>query len=188
MRYENGRLTARLPHQPPAGKVEYHVELLPPGSSQKIVLPQTGRNIVARYKGDVPAAILIPHIILMFAGMLYSTRAALAVLLGGCDTRRYVIPTFCLLVLGGLVFGCSVQYYAFGQAWTGFPYGHDLTDNKLGIAVLVWAVPFILALRRRESKRWILAASVVTFIVFLIPHSVLGSQLDYSKLPAPPGE
>ena len=30
--------------------------------------------------------------------------------------------------------------------------------------------------------RWIVLAAVVQFIVYLIPHRVLGSELDYTKM------
>jgi len=31
-----------------------------------------------------------------------------------------------------------VQHYAFGQLWTGVPFGWDLTDNKTLLAALAW--------------------------------------------------
>jgi hypothetical protein len=39
--------------------------------------------------------------------------------------------------------------------------------------------------RAKNPRRWMVGAALVTFAVFLIPHSVLGSELDYSKTPAP---
>ena len=40
-----------------------------------------------------------------------------------------------------------------------------------------------MALKKSPNpKRWILAAALITLIAFLIPHSLLGSELDYSKM------
>jgi hypothetical protein len=34
----------------------------------------------------------------------------------------------------------------------------------------------------KSARGWILAAALLMFIVFLIPHSVLGSELAYTKM------
>ena len=36
--------------------------------------------------------------------------------------------------------------------------------------------------KTQNPKRWVASASILLFAVFLIPHSVLGSELDYNKL------
>ena len=42
--------------------------------------------------------------------------------------------------IGGMILGPIVQKYAFGEYWTGFPYGGDFTDNKMLIMWLAWAI------------------------------------------------
>jgi hypothetical protein len=74
MARDGAMLEARLPNQPPAGKLEYRV-LLTKGEEQ-ITLPVEGATVI-RYKGDVPTAILIVHVIAMFGAMLLSTRTGL---------------------------------------------------------------------------------------------------------------
>jgi hypothetical protein len=39
-----------------------------------------------------------------------------------------------------MILGPVVQYYAFGEFWTGVPFGWDLTDNKTLVAVIFWAL------------------------------------------------
>jgi len=79
----------------------------------------------------------------------------------------------------GLVLGPLVQKAAFGAYWTGFPLGRDLTDTKTAMAVAVWAWA---AFRRDHSKTWpLLVASLVTLLVFSLPHSLLGSEIDWRK-------
>ena len=48
--------------------------------------------------------------------------------------------TLVFLVAGGFVLGPIVQHQAFGAYWTGIPFGFDLTDNKVLIALVAWGV------------------------------------------------
>ncbi len=170
-------LAAYLPHQPPAGKLEYRVILT--AEEERLVLPER-RAAVTRFKGDVPATVLALHIILMFIGLMLSTRTGLEALSPTGETRRLAIWSFALLVVGGMILGPIVQYYAFGALWTGVPFGWDLTDNKTLIFVVAWAWALYAGRGGRDARKAVLTASVLTLAVYLIPHSVLGSELDYS--------
>jgi len=174
MEREGAFLVGTIPRQPAAGKVHYYVEIL--SGDATIRLP----DVIARFKGDVPAIVLIPHIILMFAGMLTSSKAGIDALRNNGNPGRLTVITFLLLVTGGLGFGCIVQYYAFGQPWTGWPVGYDLTDNKVAVALIAWLVPLGLHLSRKEPRYSVIVASVFTLLIFLIPHSLMGSEYNYS--------
>lgn len=187
---EGDALIGAIPHQPAAGKVLYRVYLHPVGApddpSTSVALPPEGPTIV-RFRGGVPAAVMIPHVLFMFLAMIWSNRTGLEALRRGRDLRRLTFFSFGLMVIGGLIFGPAVQWYAFGAAWTGFPNGTDLTDNKTLIAAVVWLAAALATIRpRRGTALLVLAAALVTLIIFSIPHSVLGSELDYSTLPPPP--
>jgi hypothetical protein len=142
---------------------------------------------VIRFKGDVPAAWLIPHVLLMFLAILIGVRAGLGAVFRPRGLRGLAWITVAGITLGGLVLGPIVQRYAFGEYWTGFPFGYDLTDNKTLIMWLAWAGA-CLALRRREAPvSWprrgaVLGAAAVMLAVYLIPHSLRGSELDYEQL------
>jgi hypothetical protein len=73
-----------------------------------------------------------------------------------------------------------MQLYAFGELWTGWPFGQDLTDNKTLVAFIFWLIALIRLWRNREHRGWALVAAIVMLIIYFIPHSVLGSELDYS--------
>lgn len=176
-RRNDGRLVAALPPQPPAGKMEYFIEMK---SQNKLVYVARNEPIVIRYKGEVSDAVLIPHVIIMFAAMLFSTVAGLFAL-GKIGTyRTYGIITLALLVVGGFVFGPLMQHQAFGDAWTGIPLGWDLTDNKTLIAFLGWLTAVISNRRKHRPRDYVIAA-VLLLVVYSIPHSVMGSEYDYSK-------
>ena len=176
---DNGALVANLPHQPPAGKLDYRVTLR--SGDANVHLPAEG-GVVIRFRGDVPAAVLVTHIVVMFLSMLFSVRAGLEVWGTGKNLKPMMYVTLILMGIGGLVLGPIVQKYAFDAYWTGWPFGHDMTDNKTLVAFLAWGVAVVMLHRGARAGRWALGASVVTLIVFLIPHSVLGSELNYEEM------
>lgn len=177
MQWDQGNLLGSIPKQPPAGKIRYYIEIR--DSSSLIRLPQGHQDVITRFKGDVPAIVLIPHIIMMFAGMLISNKSGIEAYYNVRSFRSVTLLTLMFLSVGGLVFGCIVQYYAFGQPWTGWPVGTDLTDNKVAVAILAWLIPSIQFFRGRNPRLSVILASIVTLIIFLIPHSLLGSEFKY---------
>ncbi len=174
----NDTLRAAIPVQPPAGKVVYTAELR---YSSGEILPLTPEPIVIRFRGAVPPAILIPHILFMFFSMLLATRTGLQAAMNLANTRKLAFWTTVLLVTGGMILGPIVQKYAFGAFWTGWPFGHDLTDNKTAAAALLWAIAIWRGSSGSTSRWWYIAAAVVHVTIYLIPHSVLGSELDYTS-------
>ena len=187
-RDQKGRLEVAgyLPKQPPAGKLEYTVELGDPGAIQRI--PATD-PIVLRYKGPVSTPLLIAHLSMMFLAVLVGLRAGLGAIFERLAPRRLMWVTLGCMSLGGLILGPFVQKAAFGHYWTGFPWGYDLTDNKTLLMWGVWVLAALLAGPRPRSREgWsraaVLAATLAMAIVYLIPHSMRGSQLDYSKVKA----
>ena len=178
-RGEDGRLSASVPHQPPAGKVEYRFRL--DVNSGQLVVPQD-EPVVARFRADVPAWVLIPHILAMFGSMLVSTRALLEVLRSSTpEPRRTVLVAMGLLMIGGLFLGPVVQKFAFGAYWTGWPNGSDLTDNKTLVAFIAWLPATILALKGRKLWAAVVAGWIVMMGIFLIPHSLRGSEMNWSE-------
>jgi len=179
MRRSGDRLETAIPPEPVplmpmAGKLEYRVTLT--RGDSRVTVPD--RSAVARFKGDVPALILIPHVAAMFFGMLFSMRAAMAAIFGG-NTRAWGYWTVALLVIGGFVLGPIVQKLAFGELWTGIPWGYDLTDNKTLIAGVAWILAAIRLRGGRQARLAIAIATLVTMVVFAIPHSVWGSEAKW---------
>ncbi len=172
---KDGLPTTSLPHQPPAGKLEYHLELKADG---KIIDLGDEENVVVRFKGSVPAWAQIPHILLMVLTVIWST-ATIFFALGNLPVyKRYVGMTILFLLLGGFVFGPIVQKFAFGQYWTGWPLGEDLTDNKVLFPLIALLVAWFL--RKKSYSRWLaIGAALIMLAVYLIPHSMNGSELDH---------
>ncbi|NPA37565.1 MAG: hypothetical protein GXO47_12040 [Chlorobi bacterium] len=185
--FRNGHYEAELPQQPAAGKLEYKA------------MVSDGKNIykiphqIIRFKDPVPAYWLVPHIFFMFLAMLFSNVAAFMAIFNTDDLsalkkgiKEYFKPTnfvgvsvwtAIFLAIGGLWLGPMVQKYAFGEFWTGIPFGWDLTDNKTLIAAVFWAIALYMN-SRKPSRFWTITAAVVMLLVYAIPHSMFGSQLD----------
>ncbi len=168
-------LQAALPHQPTAGKLEYQVRLRK-GAAQA-VFPE--RPAITRFRNDVPAAVLIPHVLCMFLGMLFSTIAGLSALTGAPSFRREARITMGFLLVGGFILGPLMQWYGFGEWWTGVPFGWDLTDNKTLLAALAWAWALWSLRGGRSARIAVVVAALVTLVVFAIPHSAWGSQYKW---------
>ena len=179
----DGELTGPLPYQPPAGKLDYYVVL--EGPDGPVVVPPD-RTAVIRFKGAVPAGALVPHILLMFFAVLWGIRTLLEALVDRRGIRWMSFTTLGLVGGGGMIMGPVVQKYAFGAAWTGVPFGWDLTDNKTLLMFVVWiAAVAVIGLRRPYSARSrcaAAAASLVMLAVYLVPHSMYGSELDYEQV------
>jgi len=180
MIYNKGILTAELPVQPPAGKLQYKVYLQ--DSQSNPATPLNNEPVIIRFKGVVPLVVLIFHVIIIFSAMLFSARTGIEAFSPQPNFTGLTYWTVVLLFAGGLILGPIVQKFAFDAFWTGWPFGHDLTYNKTAVALLSWIAAAISLKKSAHPKRWILAAALITLVVFLIPHSVLGSELDYSKM------
>ena len=181
---EGSELAGYLPQQPAAGKLEYTIVLLT--TEGPVRVPDREENVVVRFKDAVPLWILLPHVFFMFFAVLFGIRAGLSALAQPSNMVRYAWVALLLATIGGMVLGPIVQKLAFGALWTGFPFGYDLTDNKTLLMWVVWvgACASLLLRRTSEGQRRvaILLAAVVMLGVYLIPHSMRGSELDYSEL------
>ncbi|NQU85677.1 MAG: hypothetical protein HQ541_07950 [Mariniphaga sp.] len=174
MEIQDGKLTAILPHLPPAGKYEYKVTLDKGGKQYPL---NEGNSVVIRFKGDVPAGILIPHIFFMFFAMFLSNLAGIMAIFKHKKYILYAKITLGTLFFGGLVLGPAVQWYAFGEAWAGVPFAWDLTDNKTLLAFIFWGIAVIVN-RKKEKPIYSIIASIVMLAVYCIPHSMFGSELN----------
>lgn len=168
MEYREGAFHGFLPAQDPLVKLAYQVRL----EKNEMALLVPSQPVVVRFKGDVPLWVLLPHILAMFGSMLFSLRAGLEFFSAQPAYTKLVSWTLGLLFLGGFVFGPLMTHYAFNLWWTGWPVGSDMTDNKTLIALIGWIVAAAGLKWSKSGREWVLAAAVLMFAIFLIPHSI----------------
>ena len=174
--YDERGLFAVVPQQPEAGKIEYWIEITDSSRTQSLFKDSP---IVIRFKGGVPGFFLAPHIILMFVAMLFSTLAGLMAIIKYPLYKKYAYLTLIFFIIGGMILGPIVQLYAFGDLWTGIPFGWDLTDNKTLIALIFWIIAVIMN-RKADRPIYTALAAFVLLLIYSIPHSLFGSELDIS--------
>jgi hypothetical protein len=186
MEFEDGRLTGSLPAQPAAGKLDYHVRVR--HGAEEVRLPESeDEQVTIRFKGAVPVWVLAPHVIYMILSLLIGLRTGLGAAFGPWGLKELFGVTFACLTLGGMLLGPCVQKYAFGEFWTGWPNGKDLTDNKTLIMWLGWAAAGAVVLLTHRKKLMaariaVLLATALMITMYLIPHSLRGSSLNYKAL------
>lgn len=178
------QLAAKLPSlDKMAGKYEYIISLKK--ENETIFIKDKNSNpIITRYRGNIPASILIPHIVFIMLSMLIGVRASLEALRENSNYAWMLWATIATLLLGGFLFGPLVQKYAFGTLWSGIPFGWDLTDNKVVVELTLWIIALYFNTGKRKTSKWakraVIIAGIGTIIVYLIPHSLLGSAYDYT--------
>jgi hypothetical protein len=177
LRRDGDQLIATLPNQAAAGKVMYEIYLGKGEDMTRLV----EKPAVLRYKGEVPLPILIIHIILIFSAMMFSMRTGIEALIKGKNLVKYSLLTVIFMGIGGMILGPIVQKYAFDAYWTGWPFGHDLTDNKTLAAFVLWVVAWLQVRKNPNKRGWVIAAAILLLAVYLIPHSTMGSEIDYTK-------
>jgi hypothetical protein len=174
---EEKGLFASIPQQPAAGKIQYYFDITDSEGTHTYL---KNEPVVIRFKGGVPSFILLPHILIMFIAMLLSTMAGLMALVKYPSYKKYALWTLILFIAGGMILGPIVQYFAFGDFWTGIPFGWDLTDNKTLIALIFWI--FAVYMNRKSDRPvYTILAAIVLLLVFSIPHSLFGSELNYTS-------
>lgn len=174
---DSNNLIGYLPKQPAAGKLEYYITLMYKDKPEEVTHTE---HVIIRFKNPVPLWALLPHILFMFIAMLLSNLTGIYALFKLEKQKFYGRLTLLFIILGGIIFGPVVQHFAFGQAWTGVPFGWDLTDNKTLIALVFWIIAVVVN-SKKQNLRLTILASLVLFVVYIIPHSLLGSEFDYAK-------
>lgn len=159
-----------------AGKYEYFV-YIGDGTGEPVSI--TGdKPIYARYKAEVPIAVLFMHIIVVFLSMMLAIRTSLEALIDG-SYKWMLWATIVSLLLGAFLLGPLVQWYAFGVWWSGVPFGYDWTDNKVLVELGFWLLALFLNRGEMRRRGPVYLAGLVTLMVFFIPHSLFGSEYDY---------
>lgn len=172
MEHSGDSLFIELPHQPPAGKLEYYVELY---NEDESVFVNKEEPVIIRFKGAVPNWALLPHIFMMFFGLWFVMVSAFYALAKEQAYKLYAILALISLFIGGLILGPIVQKFAFGEYWTGIPFGWDLTDNKTLVGFVAWFIAYLLNMRK-ERRTAIIIGAVFIIVIFSIPHSMHGSE------------
>jgi hypothetical protein len=182
-------LVGNLPAGEIGQRLNYRIELSLNGTLKASMAPANERGYLLKYKGPVSSFVLLPHILLMFAGVFSSFMAlfyGFDLILGKKKVKQAAIAVllsfFCGFI-GGVLIGIEVSHEVFGgSGWGGWPLGNDVTDTKTEIFLLFWLVAMIfgwlglsgkkLKISNKAFGSMIIVSFIVTLAAFLIPHSI----------------
>lgn len=183
--------TGYLPSMEKGNRVRYFFEVAT-GEDCMVRLPEEkDRTLLVKYKGKVSSLVLFLHIIFMFGAFFFMIEAALSALevLRKKEGKGATIVMIRWLMFftfaGGWPLGFILNMQRFGPVWEGFPFGYDITDNKTQLMFIFWIVTIFLSWssftgRSEEKDRLgrkgfavvVLTSFVLSFAIFLIPHSL----------------
>jgi hypothetical protein len=138
------------------------------------------------FEGTVPKWIMLGHVVLMMGATIlfmfafYWLMEMIHNRYGARQLYYTALWGLILFALSAFALGPPASGYAFGDPFGPWPFGSDITDTKSLYLTILWIVHFVLFRRQRlvveRGSRvfaWgTLLMLVISFIVFLIPHSL----------------
>jgi hypothetical protein len=173
----------QVPEKPLTTRYLYRFEATlgkEPGAPRAILAREDGSPMMVKFKGPVPAGIVVFHVLGMFGGffLLMLSLFHSVNLASGRGSPEKAARTawgaWILMFIGGVPLGFAMNYYAFGVMWEAFPFGKDVTDNKTQIALILWGLAALILSRKGGRKAGLvgITAGLAVLAVFLIPHSL----------------
>lgn len=187
---EGGRFFGAIPPHARGEKLAYYIEARTASDMvTRVPAKEKREGFVVTVKGRPNIYLLIAHIVFVFVALFFFVFSGYLAYRALQHRRSLLyIPRIAFLgtaafFLASIPLGMLVAYQTYGQLWTGFPVGGDLTDNK-SLAILVyWAVCAVLfrgSLWRKDPSQDLLpmvtlpyvhlAGTVITVLLFLLPH------------------
>lgn len=189
------QFSAVIPSQPKGKRVYYYLSLSDNQGKKILTLPEKidllNDPLFVKFKGKVPAYVIGPHVLLMFASVFFVFLVLFTSLevLWGKDLLHqlsvYSLWAAILVFTGGVPLGILVTNLTFGEIWGGFPIFTDMTDSKTSILIFYWIIFLILikgsAFRKDKANNllpdktlaWFgILGFILTLAIYLIPHSI----------------
>jgi len=166
----------------------YYIEAL--DGANRVVNPENAGDVFEseynyfkiRWEGKATFILLLLHIVLMVTALFLLIHAlyyAMYYLQTGekdISMIRAVNAGILAFFITGFPIGCIIEKQVLGNYWEGIPFGTDITDSKTLIILLLWLVFMILQrkgiISNRSYARWVIINTVITIILFLLPHSL----------------
>jgi hypothetical protein len=173
------RILFEVPEKPWTTRYFYQFDGCVKGGEPFTLTRDDGNPMMVKFKGKVPAWIVILHVLGMFGGfflLILSTLHAWALAWGREDYKAassLAWWSWLVLFIGGVPVGFAMNYFAFNVIWEAFPFGGDVTDNKTQIALILWALA-AMGLSYKKNRRsgvFAVVAGLLVLAIFLIPHS-----------------
>lgn len=158
-------LSASMPHQNPLTKIEFRVKL---NDINRIVLVPETENAKLQFLGFVPPEIMQFYYITLFAGIILSLRTGLEIFRDKPRIKMYTIFTLISFFSFTFVFstvkkGCELGIIG----GTKIASLQEIFPSAPVLLFTLWVITLILVFNTKKIKKWALASSIVTMIIFL---------------------
>ncbi len=168
MVHMNHQLNSLLPAKTPNSRIVYYISL---NKDDVTYILFKEKPIFLNYKIEVPDVLYYSFYILVFICIFFSCFTGFYAAFNFYALKKYTLITFWLFLITGLVLGPLNQLIAIHFDLKAMLYSFDLFIIKIFAAFLLWWIAY--SLFKRFNFRWgIVAASILTFIMLLIPYSV----------------
>ncbi|MFQ6082516.1 MAG: hypothetical protein ACE5WD_04055 [Candidatus Aminicenantia bacterium] len=180
--------TALLPGKE-KGQRSYFYIYAEDNAGNEVYLPEEagktgGKWFVIKFEGRASFFLKLLHIMFMLTSLTIFIHAFYyAVSYLKNENEKADLRLGALLLWGIIVFfitgfpiGWMIGWQVTGQAWTGIPFGWDITDNKTLLILIYWLavlIPFKLnKFSVRTLAKLIILGTIFTLVLFLVPHSI----------------
>jgi hypothetical protein len=154
--------------------------LLPSSASKEFVSEYNYFEV--RFEGKPTFLLLLLHIVLMLASLIILIHALYYAIFflqtgeSGEKALRSSIVGIVTFFITGFPIGWIIEKQVLGNYWEGIPFGWDITDNKTLLIFLIWLIIIMLKktdkISLRAFARWVIINTIITFALFLVPHSI----------------
>lgn len=157
----------------PASKIEYDLFL----AEKKV----NSKPVVLRFKGEVKTYVLVLHILFLMISLVMNFYIFFDIVFNKKFSRAVFWVNYLFMFAGSFILGPLLQKQAFGIWWSGFPFGHDMTDNKVLFSFIFWTVAAYKIIIKDKPEKWLMVSFLINIVIYLIPHSLFGSEYDYTS-------
>jgi hypothetical protein len=155
----------------------------------KVILPKQKEKKKINYyqlkfEGKPSFILKLLHVMLMFTSLIILIHAlyySFSYLINKDENaipKLKNLPFWWIIIffITGFPIGWLIAWQTFGKAWTGIPFGWDITDNKTLLILIYWLGIFIPFKFKKLSPsimaKLIIVGTIFTLALFIIPHSI----------------
>jgi len=170
LKREGDNLIGYLPAQIPSTDVEYRVFLEREKTS---LVVNDGKPITIKFKGKVPHYLIFSNGLLITLVILLSNLTGFFAVFGIKSYRWMIYLTLISFLFLNFFLHPLVQKYSLNN-WS-----YSLTvwslNSKIFFASLIWMITLLL-FQRKNYRLLPIFASIITVVIFLIPHHTVGEE------------
>jgi hypothetical protein len=159
----DNNLNASIPSLKPLSKIDYKVIL---NYNDEVYVIPAGSKIEISFYGNIPASVNLLNFILLYGGLLFSTRTTLEVFNRKKFIKKYIVFTTSIFIILASIINPLRNSYKLGAINLYVPPIMDIINPFLITLVLMWVVGTVLVFYRRFAAITVVLLLVSTIIIY----------------------